>query len=198
MNTGAIYLIRHGEIAGAKPRRFIGRTDLSMTDRGRKQITRTAEFLAWKNICRIICSPLKRCQESAAILDKYLQLGIETEENFTEIDLGSWEGLTVNEVQKQFTGQYEERGKDIVHFKPQNGESFKDLSDRVWPAFSSLDLSDGKRIAIVAHSGVNRVILCRLLGMPLAHLFRFDQSYGCCNTILFKKGEYCLTGLNCT
>lgn len=198
MSTGAIYLLRHGEIAQANPRKFIGRTDLSLTDRGKKQIDRTAEFLTGKNICRIICSPLTRCRQSAEILDKHLQLGVEIDEKFTEIDLGSWEGLTVNEVQKQFAGQYEARGKDIVHFKPQNGESFQDLSDRVWPAFSSLDLSDGKRIAIVAHSGVNRVLLCRLLGMPLSHLFRFDQSYGCCNTILSRKGEYYLASLNYT
>lgn len=194
--NGAVYLIRHGEIPAAKPGKFIGSTDLLLTDRGREQMAQVAEFLAGQNISRLVSSPLSRCRESAEILSRHLGLAMEMEDNFREIHLGSWEGLTVDEVRQKFPGQYEARGEDIVHFRPRNGESFQDLSDRVWPAFSALDLSDAKKTVVIAHSGVNRVILCELLGMPLANLFRFEQSYGCRNLIVPKKGSYHLATLN--
>jgi probable phosphoglycerate mutase len=38
-------------------------------------------------------------------------------------------------------------------------------------------------ILVVGHAGVNRVLLCHLLGMPLGNLFRLGQDYGCCNLI---------------
>ena len=90
----------------------------------------------------------------------------------------------------------EARGEDLANFRPQNGESFNDLSNRVWPAFSHLDVIGEKRIAVIAHSGVNRVIICKLLRIPLSNLFRFEQSYGFCNVIVYKKTGFQLRALN--
>ena len=41
-------------------------------------------------------------------------------------------------------------------------------------------------VAIVGHAGVNRLILCNLLGMPIANLFRIAQDYACINTIHYN------------
>jgi probable phosphoglycerate mutase len=38
-------------------------------------------------------------------------------------------------------------------------------------------------IAIVGHAGVNRLLLCHILGLPLGNLFRLGQDYGCVNII---------------
>ncbi len=38
-------------------------------------------------------------------------------------------------------------------------------------------------MALVAHAGVNRVILCDALSLPLKNIFRLDQNYGCLNII---------------
>ena len=35
----------------------------------------------------------------------------------------------------------------------------------------------------MAHAGINRVILSEAMGLPLEHLFRLDQNYGCLNII---------------
>lgn len=196
MNDRAVYLIRHGEIEIGTPGTFIGKTDLLLTDRGRSQMNHLAGFLADKNITRLICSPLTRCRESAEIVGRRLGLTAEIENAFQEISLGSWEGLTVEQVRQKYPGQYEARGVDMVHFRPRNGESFQDLVDRVWPAFTSLELSSDKKVAVIAHSGVNRVILCKLLGMELSRLFLLEQSYGGCNIIVDKNGAYILRALN--
>jgi probable phosphoglycerate mutase len=51
-------------------------------------------------------------------------------------------------------------------------------------------------VVVVAHAGVNRVLLCRLLGMPLANPFRLEQGYGCCNVVHALKDGYRVEGIN--
>lgn len=193
----SIYLIRHGEIPQSRPRRFVGSRDLPLTLRGREQMEKVAVFLADKNISRLACSPLSRCRESAAIIGTRLGKSLEVAPALAEIHLGGWEGLTVSEVRTRFPGQYEARGSQIDTFRPEGGESFQDLLDRAWPFFDSLDSADDESIAVVAHSGVNRVLLCHILGMPLANLFRFEQNYGCCNIVQVHKKEYRVQLLGC-
>ncbi|MEM5818020.1 MAG: histidine phosphatase family protein, partial [Desulfitobacterium hafniense] len=50
---------------------------------------------------------------------------------------------------------------------------------RVIPLFENIVRSDAQTSLIVGHAGVNRVILCHALGLPLQELFSFKQSYGC-------------------
>ncbi|MDY0308101.1 MAG: histidine phosphatase family protein, partial [Desulfovibrionaceae bacterium] len=62
-----IYLIRHGQITQFTPRRFVGQIDLPLTDHGRFQMGRVAQFLLDKEVSRLLCSPLSRCVDSAGI-----------------------------------------------------------------------------------------------------------------------------------
>ncbi len=187
-----IYLIRHGEIAGrSKEHRFIGRLDLPLSDLGRKQIHRLAGHPCLQAVDKVLSSPLLRCTESAAILTAHLKCpAAEMSADLAEIDLGEWEGLTVAEVKNRFPGQYEARGNDLAGFRPDNGESFSDLLCRCWPVFEQAARCGSEHVAIVAHAGVNRVLLCKILGIPLGDLFCLKQDYGFCNIIHFD-GEGC-------
>jgi probable phosphoglycerate mutase len=191
-----IYLIRHGEIAATSPRRFIGRTDLPLTEKGREQIAVLGQYLSTCRIEKIVCSPLSRCQESGQILSRYLGLSIETQHNLSEINLGDWEGLTVDEIKAKYPGAYEERGKDLPGYRPLGGESFHDLLDRVWPAFMQIVEASPSQTAVVAHAGVNRVLLCHILGIPLTQMFRFEQNYGYFNVISVDKTHLKVESLN--
>lgn len=192
-----IYLLRHGEIANSNPRRFIGRQDLPLTAKGREQMQKMAAFLATQPIDRLLCSPLYRCRQSAEILSATLNTKPKVLPGLAELDLGGWEGLTVAEVLERYPGQHAARGRDIAHFRPDRGESFADLLDRVWPVFADLSPTDDQHLAIVAHAGVNRVLLCRILGMPLANLFRLNQSYGCLNVLYRNNSGFQVECLNC-
>jgi broad specificity phosphatase PhoE len=75
--VSAIYLIRHGEITQSSPRRFVGQTDLPLTERGREQIAAVAAFLSGRGVARLVCSLLSRCVESAAILGRALDMPLE-------------------------------------------------------------------------------------------------------------------------
>lgn len=190
-----VYLIRHGEITQSSPRRFVGQSDLLLTDRGREQMRQVAGYLVGRGVRRILCSPLSRCVESAGILGSALGLRPEVVPDLREIGLGVWEGLTVDEVRERFPGAYEARGRDLSGFRPAGGESFADLQRRAWAAFEAISGFDSTQ-AIVAHGGVNRVLLCRALGMPLDNLFRLGQDYACVNTLRVDGGGFLVGAVN--
>ncbi len=192
-----IYLIRHGEIEQHWPRRFVGQRDLQLTPAGKEQLERVGTYLKQSPIKQLFCSPLSRAVESCVILGKHFPNAvIESIPDLREISLGDWEGLTVDEVKKRFPGSYERRGVDIVDFRPRNGESFMDLQQRCWSAFEEISQSAETVTAIVAHAGVNRTLLCSLLGMPLSNVFRLAQNYGCVNNIQYRDSKYSLESLN--
>ena len=191
-----IYLIRHGEIDAGRPRKFIGRTDLPVTCRGREQLHRLKEHLSSISFDHIVSSPLERCQESGKILGASSNTNIITEPKFAEIDLGAWEGLTAADIQKKFPGEYEARGENMADYTPPGGESFNDLLDRVWPALLKIIETTTSQAAVVSHAGVNRVLLCQILGMPLAHMFSLQQDYGCYNVLHVKENSMSLGCLN--
>lgn len=193
-----IYLIRHGEILSSTPRRFIGQSDLEMTAHGREQMERLGSYLMAFSLERVVSSPLLRCRQSADIIGSAVGCIPEVVDELSEIALGAWEGLTVADVQQQYPGEYEARGKDMTGYRPPGGESFTDLCQRVWPAFVEVMEAGSERTAVVAHAGVNRVLLCHLLGMDLAYLFRLEQSYGCINVVHVDKGKYRVECMNRT
>lgn len=186
----SIYLIRHGEIVQSSPRRFVGQRDIPLTARGQIQMTALAEHLRSKDIGALYCSPLSRCVASATIIGQALSLEPVLEPGLREISLGAWEGLTKEEIQQEFPGEYEARGQDLANFCPQGGESFTQVLDRVWPIWLNITQTNSCNLAIVAHSGVNRVLLCQILGMPLENLLRFELDYGSIITLGKKEDGF--------
>ena len=78
-----------------------------------------------------------------------------------------------------------------------DGESVPDLAARAWPAFEALVRAHlGSSIAVVAHGGTNRVLLCRALGLPLGQLLAFGQGYGAMTVIAHEGGRWSLSRLN--
>ena len=191
-----IYLIRHGEILQSEPRRFVGQRDLPLTEHGREQISRLSDALVPYCIDKVVCSPLSRCVESAGILCTRFGGVPDVLPNLREIFLGEWEGLTVDEVRDRFPGCYEARGMNLAGFRPQGGESFVDLLNRAWPSFETIVNGPYDRVAVVAHSGVNRIILCRILDIPLGNLLRLEQHYGCLNVIHHDKVGFQVGSIN--
>ena len=185
-----VFLLRHGAIqSDGDAKRFIGQIDLPLADRGRQQARYWKTWLAEETLAGICCSDLGRCTETARIIAPN-SLSIEATQELREIHLGQWEGLTFAHVRQHWPAAFRQRGKNLVGFRPSGGESFADLQKRVIPACEKAVRQTDGNLLIVAHSGVNRVILCQLLGMPLGHLFRISQSPGAMNIIERRPDGY--------
>ncbi|NTW28189.1 MAG: histidine phosphatase family protein [Coriobacteriia bacterium] len=193
-----IYLMRHGDSRPDSVRRFIGQTDHALNDRGRAQAEAWGVKLSGTALHDILCSDLKRSIETAQIIGEQTGTPLTVLPELREIGLGSWDGMPIDEVRRRFPQEYALRGADIEHYRPPSGESFADLSGRMLPAFESAVRRSQGDLLIVGHAGVNRVILCRVLGMPPADLFRLEQEYGCLNVLKFAEGGWVVCKMNLT
>ncbi|WP_310598784.1 histidine phosphatase family protein [Desulfobulbus sp.] len=182
-----IYLLRHGEVDTSSPRRFLGRTDLPLNPDGVRQVSALGEQLHHVPFAEVVASPLRRAVQTAALVSGRPEAAIRVNDALAEIDLGQWEGRTVAEVRQGFPGLYERRGQDLEHFRPPGGESFGDLAVRVCPALFALIWRTTGPLLVVAHAGVNRVALSRLLGRPLRQALAIPQDYGAVN--ILRAGE---------
>ncbi len=158
-----------------------------MSPKGREQAEAWNARFAGRLPGRIGTSPLCRAAEFARIIAPDRAKEVKTYPALSEIDLGEWDGRPMAEVRANDPASWQARGEDFAGFRPPGGESFTDLQQRVIPAFEALTAEADPDLLLVCHAGVNRAILCHLLGMPLSNLFRIGQDPGCLNII--EKGR---------
>jgi probable phosphoglycerate mutase len=176
--------LRHGDIrTAAEEKQFIGQSDLPLDERGCRQARFWRDWLSGVQIEQVFTSGLARCMETARIIASDRPVDIVSSAALKEIRLGRWEGLSFAHVRRRWPEAFAQRGRSIVHFRPPGGENVADLQRRVIAAFEKMLAHSGGNLLIVAHAGVNRVILCHLLGMPLENVFRIGQDLGCLNLI---------------
>ena len=176
-----LYLIRHGETSSAQGGRCYGQTDLPLSEKGREQMALLANRLSGIQPppCRLYCSDLARSRESAGVLAGKWGLDPIVFPELREIDMGLWEGLSFEEINRLFPGETVEWATGSSDFRFPQGENLHDLEARVLRIHQKIisENRDGG-LAIVGHAGPNRIILCQALGVPLAHLWRLGQDYG--------------------
>ncbi|MBF0338501.1 MAG: histidine phosphatase family protein [Nitrospirae bacterium] len=198
--TTTVYLLRHGRTIGDNERRYKGHTDVPLSQEGISQAARSARYIkkhAATGIQCLYCSDLSRTIESAEMIGKPFNLRPITVEGLRERHFGRWEGMTFDEVSQTYPQAFELWAKNPLAFSPIDGESTLDVSARVMPVL--YDIIEGHKneaIVIVAHGGVNRVILATLLGVPLENLFRIEQDFNCINIIEFHEDLPVVKALN--
>jgi alpha-ribazole phosphatase/probable phosphoglycerate mutase len=108
-----------------------------------------------------------------------------------EVHAGDWEGLTWEELQSRYPTQWQARLDDIVDYRIPGGDSFRDAAERVRPQLARLLAAHpGRNVALVAHGGVNRIILLDAIGAPLERVFSLEQDYACLNVIDYFADGY--------
>ena len=134
-----LYFCRHGETQANVQRRFQGRTrDTPLTDNGREQARAIAHVLQRheEDPARLfyVASPLPRAQTTMRIIRETLgmpETGYALDDRLMEINLGSWDGLTVEEVRAKDPSMYDMRTADKGHVRvPGGGEDYADVARR--------------------------------------------------------------------
>lgn len=198
MNDATLYLVRHGAIALPTERSYIGQIDTPLSEEGVAQTQALRKWLQTVRFARVISSDLQRTQRTAEMIASDSDCGLEADRDLREISLGKWEGRNFSEVQQRFPVEFAARGRDIENWRPPGGESFADCRERVMGALRSILDNTRGNILLVAHAGVNRLILCDVLGVAVANLHSIGQDYGCLNIIEFSATRTRLKLLNFT
>jgi broad specificity phosphatase PhoE len=192
-----IYLLRHGEVVRAETRRFIGHLDVPLSPGGEAQCAAQARRLAALRIDALYSSDLARARRSGVIIGAPHGLAPEPLRELREMAMGRWEGLTTDEIRAREPDAFEKWMTQIGEFPFPGGESVPDLVARAGPAFDRIAAAapDGA-VAIVAHGGTNRALLCRALGLPLDRLLAFGQDYGALTVLEGTADGWVLRRLN--
>jgi broad specificity phosphatase PhoE len=195
--VGVIYLLRHGEVAQADPRRFIGHLDVPLSARGEAQCHAQARRLTAAPIAALYTSDLARARRSGEIVGAPHGLVPALVPALREMAMGRWEGLTADEIRAREPNAFADWMSRLGEFPFPEGESVPDLLARAGPAFDAITATaPGPAIAIVAHGGTNRALLCRALGLPLARLLTLGQDYGALSVLERQRDGWTLSRLN--
>lgn len=199
-----LYLVRHGETEGSEINRYKGSIDVPLSEKGIGQIEDTSRFInqhSSKMVQAVYCSPLIRALKSAEIIASPLGLKPIVIEDLRERNFGIWEGMTFIEIKEKYPKEFENWIGNPLKYSPINGEDTIEVQDRVISALNKIvynhlqlnsssivqDNSKLNKIIIVAHGGVNRIILCHIMGIPLENIFRIGQDYGGVSIIEFHE-----------
>ena len=171
-----LILLRHGQSQWNLENRFTGWKNVLLTEKGEAEAKKAGELIKKHNIIinRVFSSVLERANRTAEIAIKQAELNNLLENNkiimtcsekLNERDYGDLVGLNKQETADKF-------GKDQVHIwrrsydtPPPNGESLKDVVERVSPYFRENIkplLDKGENILIVAHGNSLRAMMIEL------------------------------------
>jgi broad specificity phosphatase PhoE len=158
-----LYLTLHGETEWNLERRFQGQLDSPLTGHGVEQAHRMGVTLrallgdsaGWA----VVSSPLGRARRTAEIICQALGIEtrqIETDARLAEINLGSWAGMTRDEVEARWPRPLDGAGRYDWYFRSPDGETHHDVTARVrqWLA----DTAQRDRMIAVSHGVTSRVL----------------------------------------
>lgn len=174
-----ILLARHGETPWNAEGRYQGQIDIALSAVGEAQARALGARLAEVPITRAVASPLSRAARTAVLAlghDREAMLGHDP--GLLEIAHGEWEGLLASEIAARDPARLAawRAAPDTVQMP--GGESIAEVAARAWPALqrAAAGLTAHDTLLVVAHDAVNRCLLCRVLGLPLAQMWRFRQA----------------------
>lgn len=168
-------LLRHGETELGGGLR--GSLDDALTEKGWAQMrAAVVEGGPWD---RIVSSPLQRCARFAAELGEQLDLPVQLDKDLQELHFGEWEGQSaaaLMETDAEALGLF---WADPYAFTPPQGEPVSEFSSRVLAAVARLHSAYAdKRVLLISHGGVMRLLLAQARGLPREQLLNVEVGHG--------------------
>ncbi len=182
-----LLIVRHGETTWNREGRYQGRTDVPLSGEGEAQARALGKRLADLPIAIALASPLARTRRTAEAILGDRKVALEPEAALIEISHGQWEGQLASDIEHshaEMFGTWRTRPDRHVPAGP-DAETLGDVEERAWPVLvrTCARLGDDETALIVAHDAVNRVLLCRVLGLPLTRVWTFRQAPASLNVL---------------
>ncbi len=182
-----ILLVRHGETPWNREGRYQGRTDIPLSETGQAQVAALGKRLAHLPIHRAYASPLSRAKNTAEAILAGREVPLWLDAGLLEISHGEWEGKLATEVELSHAEMFGVWRTSPGRHSPAGpgAETLGDVETRAWQVLEKAcrDLGEHDTALIAAHDAVNRVLLCRILGVPLERVWSFRQAPASLNVL---------------
>jgi broad specificity phosphatase PhoE len=201
-----LYLMRHGKTyePDLDTQMVSAEEDpgLELTPDGRIGVERTAEAMAGLGLEAAWSSTFRRSQETAEIVSEPHGLSLSTRSELEELRLYP-EGGDVRATARAYVAvakRIESDGAGAVRIGAAGAERGLDqIVDGAFAALHDCLRGPGQRVLVVAHGGLNRLLLTGLMGIPLHRFISIDQDFGCVNVIEFvRRGRPWVRAINAT
>jgi broad specificity phosphatase PhoE len=159
-----IWLLRHGETEWSRAGRHTGRTDVPLTEQGRRNAEAAQPRVAALSPGLVLCSPLSRAQDTARLAG----LTPEVTDDLLEWDYGAWEGRTTPGIRADLADPSWVIWDHPIPPGGTPGEQLGEVAERVDRVIVRCApvLVSGKDCVLVAHGHVLRILTARWLGLP--------------------------------
>jgi broad specificity phosphatase PhoE len=170
-----VFAIRHGETAWSLNGQHTGKTDIPLTDNGRRLAARMRPVLAANPFGLVLCSPMRRARETCELAGFGDRAIIDSD--LVEWNYGKYEGLTPKQIDEVAPGWL------IFRDGCPGGEAPQQVSARVDRVIARSRAVAGDT-ALFAHGHLLRVFAARWIGLPA----RGGQHF------LLNTGTLCVLG----
>jgi broad specificity phosphatase PhoE len=167
VNPPRIFLLRHGATEWSVSGRHTGRTDIALTEEGRRQAERLRARLARERFGLVLVSPLKRARETAELAG--FGDAAEVDPDLVEWDYGDYDGRTAAEIRQ------ERPGWTPWHDGFPGGETLEQMAARAARVVARVRDAEGD-VALFAHGHILRVVAACWLEQPPVEASRYYLS----------------------
>lgn len=190
MNT-EILLVRHGETEWNKLGKFQGSVDIELSEEGRRQAFCLKKALKG-DFGVAYASPLIRAMETANILCEDTGLQVIPCEKMREINFGSFEGLTFEEIKGNYPEEFEKWRTDETEGPFPGGDmSLRNASTRAAAAIREIAAAHpGEKVLIVAHGGIIKAGLMGLFQWKMTMYHHFYVGNTAITKLQFREKDY--------
>lgn len=173
VRTAELWLVRHGQTDWNLYGRYQGHSDIPLNHTGQSQAAALARSLDGARIVAVYSSDLQRALSTAHAVADRREIPVVRDARLREVFMGGWEGLTVKEIMAHYPMEWERRERDPLNGRPPQGESIRDLAERVIPAIHEIAARHAPGpVLVVAHGLALATVLCRATATPLNDAFR--------------------------
>ena len=189
MAPSQLLVIRHGQTEWSMVGKHTGRTDIPLTEQGRREALAAARTLRGWNIGRFYSSPLQRARKTAELVGP--SRSVEVDDRLVEWDYGDFEGLTTLEVRERIAGW------SVWTHEMTHGESVEEVGARadafLEEAFEELPSGN---VAVFAHGHLLSILIARWCGLAAVEGRRFALATATVSLLGWHREDRVIRALN--
>ena len=186
-------IIRHGQSEANKNGIFAGHFDAKLSPLGFAQADRTAAYIAdTYRVDRVYASDLHRAYHTGKTVADRLGMDVTVDQRLREIYAGEWEGVSFEELARNYPVEYDLWCRDIGLARCVGGESLGEVQQRAVTAVRAIaQENEAKTVVIATHATVVRSLQCYAMGVPLSDMKNVPYVSNASVTVIDVDGQGC-------